>query len=117
MDDKLAPISMQIIILAGDSRKLAHEAGDAIAEGDFSQAAELLELAQGKIREAHMIHTDCIQAAAAGEEFGYSMLFTHAQDTLMTVNSEFRLMKKLANVFEKYDVRIRALEETKKEIS
>ncbi|WP_198018444.1 PTS lactose/cellobiose transporter subunit IIA, partial [Sedimentibacter sp. B4] len=56
------------------------------------------------------IHTDCIQASAAGEPLSYSMLFTHAQDTLMTVNSEFRLVKKLAAVFERVDARLAALE-------
>ena len=101
---------MQIIILAGDARKLTFEAGDALAAADFAKAAEQLDVAQDKVRDAHRIHTDCIQAAAAGEHLPYSMLFTHAQDTLMTVNSEFRLVRKLAGVFEAIDARLTALE-------
>jgi PTS system cellobiose-specific IIA component len=62
------------------------------------------------VREAHTIHTDCIQASAAGEPLPYSMLFTHAQDTLMTVNSEFRLVRKLAAVFAALDARLAAVE-------
>jgi len=101
---------MQIIINAGDARKLSFEAADAIAEGDFTTAVELLDQAQVKVREAHRQHTDCIQAAAAGEDLPYSMLFTHAQDTLMTVNSEYRLVRKLTAVFQRIDERLTALE-------
>lgn len=109
-EDVLVSAAMQIIILAGDSRRLTFEAGDALASANFALTSELLEQAQAKVREAHTIHTDCIQASAAGEPLGYSMLFTHAQDTLMTVNSEYRLVKKLASVFERIDARLGALE-------
>ncbi|MGC4151899.1 MAG: PTS lactose/cellobiose transporter subunit IIA [Propionicimonas sp.] len=109
-EDSLVSAAMQIIILAGDARKLTFEAGDALAAADFAKAAEQLDVAQDKVRDAHRIHTDCIQAAAAGEHLPYSMLFTHAQDTLMTVNSEFRLVRKLAGVFEAIDARLTALE-------
>lgn len=108
----LVGAAMQIIILAGDARALTFAAGDALAEADFARADELLEQAQPKLREAHTIHTDCIQASAAGEPLTYSMLFTHAQDTLMTVNSEFRLVRKLSSVFERVDARLDALERT-----
>ena len=109
-EDKLVPAAMQIIINAGDARKLSFEAADAIAEGDFTTATGLLDQAQIKVREAHRQHTDCIQAAAAGEDMPYSMLFTHAQDTLMTVNSEYRLVRKLSGVFERINSRLNALE-------
>ncbi len=111
-EDALVSAAMQIIILAGDARRPTFEAADALAGTDFSGAAELLEQAQGKVREAHTIHTDCIQASAAGEPLAYSMLFTHAQDTLMTVNSEYRLMKKMATLFERLGARLDALERT-----
>ncbi len=106
----LVRAAMQIIILAGDARRLVFEAGDALAACEFGDATDLLDRAQQKVREAHTIHTDCIQAAAAGQPLPYSMLFAHAQDTLMTVNSEFRLVKKLASVFERVDQRLSALE-------
>ena len=109
-EDSLVSAAMQIIILAGDARKLTFEAGDALAAADFAKAAEQLDVAQDKVRDAHRIHTDCIQAAAAGEHLPYSMLFTHAPDPLMTVNSEFRLVRKLAGVFEAIDARLTALE-------
>lgn len=109
-EDGLVSAAMQIIILAGDARRLIFEAGDALAQADFVRSDGLLEQAQQKVREAHTIHTDCIQASAAGQPLPYSMLFTHAQDTLMTVNSEFRMVKKLAGMFQNIDHRLAALE-------
>ena len=109
-EDKLVPAAMQIIINAGEARRLSFEAADAYAQGDFATATDLLDQAQVKVREAHRQHTDCIQAAAAGEDLPYSMLFTHAQDTLMTVNSEYRLVHKLSSVFQRIDARLSALE-------
>lgn len=109
-DQQLVDAAMQMIILAGDARKLVFDAGDALADSDFGTATTLLGQAQDKLRDAHSVHTDCIQASAAGTPFSYSMLFTHAEDTLMTVNSEFRLVKKLAGVFQRIDARLDALE-------
>ena len=46
-----------------------------------------------------------------GETQTYSLLFAHAQDTLMTVYSEIHMTKQLLQIFEGYEQRIRALEE------
>ncbi|MEL7657189.1 MAG: PTS lactose/cellobiose transporter subunit IIA, partial [Bacillota bacterium] len=54
--------------------------------------------------------TDMIQGEARGEGIGYSLLFTHAQDTLMTINSELQLAKQLYHVFESLEKRIAKLE-------
>ena len=59
---------------------------------------------------AHQIQTDRIQEEAAGKGPGYSLLFTHAQDTLMTIYSELNITKKLLKVFAKLDERVAALE-------
>ena len=40
-----------------------------------------------------------IQRQAAGEKFEYSLLFVHAQDTLMTIDAELHLFKRLVPVF------------------
>jgi len=107
-EDLITP-SMSIIIDAGDGRKATFAAGDALAAGDYAQAFELLEQAQLKLRDAHRVHTECIQAAAT-ESIPYSLLFTHAEDTLMTAQSEFRLLKKLVSVFQRLDERLAAIE-------
>lgn len=111
--DQIVTSAMQIIIKAGDGRADTYRAIGAIQEGDFAQAMDLVGSADESITAAHMIHTDLIQAEAGGEEIGYSMLFTHAQDTLMTAYSEFRLVKKLVPVMKSFHDRLSALEETK----
>ena len=55
------------------------------------------------ISEAHNAQTEMIQAEISGEEtFQPSMLFNHAQDTLMTVMSEIHLTDKMISVFESF---------------
>jgi len=107
--EDLAEPSMSIIISAGDGRKVAFDAIEALAAADYAKAGALLEVAQNNFRDAHRVHTECIQAAAS-EEFPYSVLFTHAEDTLMTAEAQFRLIKKLLPVFENLDRRLAAVE-------
>ena len=83
MDEKTVQSAMEIILNAGDARLKNKEALEAVAQGDL---------------------------AAAHEKMEYSLLFTHAQDTLMTINSEITITKQLVSVFEAYDARIAALE-------
>ena len=51
--------------------------------------------AEAKLLLAHRAQTDTIQRQAAGEEISYSLLFTHAQDTLMTISAELHMAKKM----------------------
>lgn len=106
----LTGVAMQIIIAAGDGRSLAFDAADAAADGDYEKAKSLLADAHKKVQEAHRIHTDQIQAEAAGQRLPYSLLFAHAQDTLMAVNSEYRVLKKTLAVLERFDARLARLE-------
>ena len=91
MDDELDQVSaeaMQIIMSAGDARVSCNDALKAIAEGNVESARELIKKAEGQIAEAHHVQTDAIQGSIGGETQAYSLLFAHAQDTLMTVYSE-----------------------------
>ena len=44
------------------------------------------------------------------EKSEYSLLFAHAQDTLMTIYSEINIAKQLLKIFKAYETRIAALE-------
>ncbi|MFT8447626.1 MAG: PTS lactose/cellobiose transporter subunit IIA [Liquorilactobacillus nagelii] len=96
--EKKQQIAMQIILNAGDARNFAMQALDQVAERDFVQAESLLKQAKEKITLAHNAQTDEIQAEAAGETAIYSLLFNHAQDTLMTVISEINLTEKMIKI-------------------
>ncbi len=109
-EEKLVNSAMSIIISAGDARLYITEAINAISEGNYDLSADKLKQAQEKMTEAHAVQTDMIQGEARGEKIGYSLLFAHAQDTLMTIYSELNLAKQLYKVFESLEKRIVKLE-------
>lgn len=110
MDERVVKAAMEIILYAGDARLLISEALIAIAGNDYQTANGKIKAAQKKMTEAHRIQTDMIQGEARGENIEYSLLLAHAQDTLMTINSELNLSKQLYKVFEAFEKRISNLE-------
>lgn len=111
MKEETVQQAMEIIMSAGDARVFCKDALNAIAAQDFELAKEKMKEAHKKITEAHRIQTDAIQGETRGEESEYSLLFAHAQDTLMTIYSEINIAKQMINIFEQWDERIRKLEE------
>lgn len=102
-DDKVVQVAMQIVILAGDARNAAGRALDCVGQFDFEGAKEQMKEAHSYISDAHNAQTEMIQAEIAGtEKFQPSMLFSHAQDTLMTVMSEVHMIDKMISVFENF---------------
>ena len=101
MDDKIVNTSMDIILNAGDARLHCNECLNAIENEDFEKAEEELHLANQGIIKAHKVHTDVIQGEANGETIEYCALFSHAQDTLMTINSEILLTKHILGISKK----------------
>ncbi|MGX6972440.1 PTS lactose/cellobiose transporter subunit IIA [Vagococcus lutrae] len=113
MDEKINEISMTIILHAGDARKLVMEALSSIGDNDFQEADNKLVEAKKKINLAHRAQTTTIQSEASGEKQTFSLLFAHAQDTLMTISSEWNIAKKMIEIFEKVDKRLERLENEK----
>ncbi len=107
MNENIVENAMQIIMHAGDARECCKNALDEMMNENFEKAQELMSEADSKIAEAHHIQTDCIQGAIAGEEFEYNVLFTHAQDTLMTIYSEINLAKKMLLLYKHIDERLK----------
>lgn len=90
--DELNQVAMQIILKAGDARNEIQQAVAAAKKGDFKQADELALQAKESIRQSHVIHTQMISKEARGDvKIIPTLLFNHAQDTLMTINSECNL--------------------------
>lgn len=88
-------IAMEVIMNAGDGRDKIDEALAAVAAGKLDDAEALLTEAEGLIVKAHNAQTEVIQSQVSGENMEYSLLFIHAQDTLMTINTELRMTQKL----------------------
>ena len=51
-----------------------------------------------------------VQSEAAGKKYEYSLLFTHAQDTVMTVCTEMNLARKMITMYRELDRRLNVLE-------
>lgn len=109
--ERMASIAMQIVIHAGDARNLIMEALDHAAEGLYDQAEDKLKEAREELRQAHIFQTEVVQSEAGGKKYEYSLLFTHAQDTVMTICTEMNLAKKIISMYRKLDDRISKLEE------
>ena len=104
MDEQkeLVQVAMQIILHAGDARNHATEALKAAKQFDFDLAEEKMKLANECITLAHKAQTETIQETIqnemSGEKYEYSMLFAHAQDTLMTIMSEINMSTEMIDI-------------------
>ncbi|MFV0381983.1 MAG: PTS lactose/cellobiose transporter subunit IIA [Breznakia sp.] len=98
--NELVEVAMQIILHAGDARIKLEEALKYLKEMDFTKAKEVLIEAEECIRLAHLSQTKVIQDETRGRSYDSSLLFNHAQDTLMTVMSEGKITKQMIEVFE-----------------
>ena len=88
-------VAIEVVMNAGDGRMKIDEALAAMAAMELDKAESLLKEAEELIVKAHNAQTEVIQSQVAGENMQYSLLFIHAQDTIMTVNTELRMTKKL----------------------
>ena len=102
-EDKVVKVAMEIVLAAGDARNKAGKALDCVEAFDFDEARKYLEEARKDILKAHNAQTNMIQAEISGEEtMPPSLLFNHAQDTLMTIMTEVNLTEKMIKLFEKF---------------
>jgi PTS system cellobiose-specific IIA component len=108
--DAMNSLAMEIIMLAGDARLFIFKAIQAAAEGNFPEVDKKLDEAKGKIADAHGMQTEIVQSEGEGKKLEHTLLFIHAQDTLMTIYSEMNMVKQLKPVLKRYEDRITALE-------
>jgi cellobiose-specific phosphotransferase system component IIA len=106
MQEELQMIAMEIILHAGNARTFIMESYELMGEEQFEASRQKLKDAKQEIVLAHKAQTEVIQGEARGEEHDFSLLFAHAQDTLMTVMSESNIANKLVGVFEKMSQKI-----------
>lgn len=99
--DKRNNSAFQIILDAGDARALCEDALVLLEGFKFEEARTKMKEAKEKINCAHRVHTEILQEDIADPENSkYSMIFTHAQDTLMTINSEIILVNHLIKIYQ-----------------
>lgn len=97
-NEELVATAMQIIMNAGDARLSVKDALEYAKAFEFAEAQEKMEEAKKFIVQAHKSQTEVIQSEASGKKYEYSMLFAHAQDTLMTIMSELQLAEQMIDI-------------------
>lgn len=101
-NNELILSAMGILTHAGDARLHTKEALKYVQALQFEKADAYLKEAKKEITQAHAAQTEIIQAEARGVQYQYCMLFNHAQDTLMTINSEIELCSSLIDTFRSF---------------
>ena len=101
--DELNAVSMGVILHAGNAREKAYKALKLAETGNFNDVKKFLDEAKAEFVEAHHLQTDTIQKEAEGIEIPYSVLFGHAQDTLMTAKAEFSLINQMIKLYQKLE--------------
>lgn len=99
--NQLNQLSMEMILKAGNARESIMQALTFAETKEYKKAGDFLQVAKAEIDEAHILQTGVVQQEAKGEEYYYSMLFTHAQDTLMTIQSEYNIAVHLIRILKK----------------
>lgn len=94
--------SMEIILHAGDARNLIFEAIDLLADKEYEKVEDKLKKAYEEIKIAHRTQTKIVQEELTDMTIPHTFLFAHAQDTIMTVYTEYNLISKLITVFKKH---------------
>lgn len=94
-------VAMEVILNASAGRDKVDEVVKLLNQGVVDRVDEMLANAEKLMLKAHQAQTSMIQRQAAGEDTEYSLLFIHAQDTLMTANSELRLVTNLLPLLKK----------------
>lgn len=97
-EDKLTKVSMEIILHAGDARSFATQALVSAKKFDFKNAKDMMDKADQEIKLSHKAQTEIIQDEARGIKHHASLLFGHAQDTLMTIMSEINMSKEMIDI-------------------
>ncbi|MBP1041006.1 PTS lactose/cellobiose transporter subunit IIA [Vagococcus sp. BWB3-3] len=97
--EDLVQISMEMILHAGDARTALMLAYDLLEEDQLVEAESKMKEANDLLTKAHKCQTKVVQSEAAGISIEYSPLFSHAQDTMMTVQSQYILSKKIFKLY------------------
>jgi PTS system cellobiose-specific IIA component len=100
-NNPLINVAMQMILHAGDARININDAISAGSTYDFKKADDLMRQAQDNLNLSHKAQTEVIQNEMAGENYEPCILFTHAQDTLMTISSEMMFGKQMIELYRK----------------
>lgn len=94
-----------LILHSGEARAKAKEAAELAREGEWEDAARLMEEAEDEQLQAHKVSAKIVKMEAGGQQVDFSVLLVHALDLLILawieidhVRETIDLMKRLATL-------------------
>ncbi len=102
MNQETIRIATKVIIHAGNARSQINRALSAAEKFQFSESRDFLVQAEEEINLAHQSQTKTIQKEARGENIEYTLLYTHAQDTLTSAIIEYNLTNHLITMYQRF---------------
>ncbi len=101
MDSKIIETATLVILHSGNARALVSKALEAAYNEDLNEAQKKIKKAEEEISTAHKVQTEVIQSEARGQGLEFSLLMTHAQDSLMVTMSEINMAKQMLKMYKK----------------
>ena len=92
---------MEIIVNAGQSRRLCFEALHAARQGNLDEAKSLLREADGYARQAHKMQTKLIEQDAGEGRQLMTLIMVHAQDHLMNSLLARELSEEIIHLYQR----------------
>lgn len=102
--DDLEEIVMGLIINSGKARCLAYKALEQAKEGQFLEAAELMEQSKLALSDAHQVQTKMIETDMGEGKIKVSLILVHAQDHLMNTMLAKELVTELIDLHKKINL-------------
>lgn len=103
--EEIIQIAMQVILHAGNARNIIREGANQIINNQLDNVNEMISSAKKELIEAHQIQTKMLQQEANQHNVEVTVLFTHAQDVLMTTESELFFIETLYGLEGKRGIR------------
>lgn len=94
-------VSFEIIASCGDANAEIHLALISARNNIFNKTEKHLMLADEAINKAHVAHTSVLHSEASGIKSEYSVLFSHAQDTMMNVMTMRDMAEEFVELYKK----------------
>lgn len=93
----------QMITAAGEAKSNYMEALQEVKENNYQKADELLREGDKSFALVHDMHTELVQKECAGEKVEVTLLMTHVEDQMMSVEVIKILVLELYEVYKRID--------------
>ena len=96
-------LCFQMITAAGEAKSNYMEALDEVKNRNFERADELLKAGDEKFSEVHDMHADLVHKECSGEKVVVTLLMTHVEDQMMSVEVIKILVLEFYDLYKKID--------------